>query len=112
MKTLDGSEREIIRRLPNAKAAKTRGYKVKLRPNWDERKVSLMYLLVRLKFRQNKKLSKKLVKTGDVILEEGNFRHDNFWGSCYCPKCKEIWGFNYLGKILMKVRKEIRDENL
>ena len=40
----------------------------------------------------------------DIMLIEGNYWHDNYWGNCLCPKCKEIEGQNQLGKILMKVR--------
>ena len=36
--------------------------------------------------------------------------HDNEYGNCICPKCAEIEGENKLGKILMRVRTELREK--
>lgn len=112
MKTEDKYEREIIRMMSSSAAAKTRGRKVKLRKDWDKRKKALMLLLVRLKFKQNDKLRRKLLDTDFAYLVEGNNWHDNYWGDCFCSKCKNIKGQNHLGVILMKIRKELRDENI
>jgi hypothetical protein len=49
-----------------------------------------------------------LLSTENMFLEEGNYWHDNFWGNCYCKKCKNIIGKNQLGKLLMKVRKILK----
>lgn len=61
---------------------------------------------LRLKF-ANEDLGYKLQETGDKWLEEGNDWHDNYWGVCHCIKCQDIMGKNHLGKLLMKVRKEM-----
>ena len=45
--------------------------------------------------------------TGDAELIEGNTWHDNYWGVCSCSKCNGR-GKNRLGKLLMKVREELR----
>jgi predicted NAD-dependent protein-ADP-ribosyltransferase YbiA (DUF1768 family) len=66
-------------------------------------RVTVMKAVVRMKFLQNPELLKQLKETGDEELIEGNTWHDNFWGICYCGKCKK--GLNTLGKILMEVRK-------
>ena len=60
-----------------------------------------------LKFEVNPFLANILIDTGNVPIIEGNHWHDNFWGECYCDQCAHIAGTNYLGHILMEVRKEI-----
>ena len=70
-----------------------------------------MYEICKAKFLQNEDLRIRLLATGDEYLEEGTTGwHDNYWGNCECEKCKNIEGKNTLGKILMRVRKELRDE--
>ena len=56
-----------------------------------------------------KGLKEKLLATGDEELVEGNFWHDNFWGVCSCSKCGNK-GQNKLGKLLMQVREEIKND--
>lgn len=50
----------------------------------------------------------KLLATEDEELVEGNYWHDNFWGNCSCPKCKDIQGKNVLGTLLMEERERIK----
>ena len=66
-------------------------------------KISLIRQFLLQKF-SNTKLRDKLLSSGDAILIEGNYWHDNFWGDCYCDRCSNIVGQNQLGKLLMKVR--------
>ena len=66
-----------------------------------------MHFVVALKFSHNPHLREKLIKTGDKILIEGNYWHDNDWGDCYCKNCKHTPGNNNLGKILMNVRSSL-----
>ena len=54
-------------------------------------------------------LRDKLLATGDQYLEEGNSWHDNYWGNCDCPRCKDTMGRNMLGQLLMQVREEIKN---
>ena len=61
-----------------------------------------------MKFGQNNDLREKLFKTGDLLLVEGNYWHDNYWGDCFCDKCKGRKGENFLGRILMNVRTMLR----
>jgi hypothetical protein len=77
------------------------GQNVKLVPDWEEQKISVMRRLVNAKF-QNPELRAKLLATGDQELVEGNWWNDTFWGVC---KGK---GRNELGKILMAERNAIR----
>lgn len=81
--------------------AKSLGRKVSLRHDWEHVKVSIMTDLVRLKF-QDPELAQRLLDTGDQRLVEGNHWNDRFWGVC------SGYGRNELGKILMKIRDELR----
>lgn len=86
----------------NPSKAKALGRKVTLREDWDEVKTDVMEGIVRNKFTQNPDLGRKLVETGDAYLEEGNWWGDKIWGVC------DGVGENRLGKILMKVREELK----
>ena len=78
--------------------AKREGYKVKLRENWEDIKIDVMYQIVLAKFSQNEFLKKKLIATGREWLEEGNTWGDRTWGTV------DGVGNNYLGKVLMAVQ--------
>ena len=67
-----------------------------------------MLIGLRKKF-ANPELRDLLLATGDEELVEGNYWHDNEWGNCTCPRCKNIPGKNKLGKLLMQVREEIKN---
>jgi ribA/ribD-fused uncharacterized protein len=106
-KSLDPKEQELIRKLKPGEAKRyARG--VNLRPDWEEIKLPIMRELVFKKFREDPDLRFKLLRTKDALLIEGNYWHDNFWGDCFCPKCKHIKGQNHLGRILMDVRNRIK----
>ena len=65
-----------------------------------------MYLIVKAKFTQNKDFADQLVSTGDRYLEETNTWYDTTWGVC------DGTGLNWLGKILMQVRDEIKHASM
>ncbi len=106
LKTTDGILRNTIRRLSTPTQAKHFGRTLTLRDKWEQIKDHIMYEVVRMKFSQNECLAVLLLNTRGQELVEGNWWHDNYWGDCYCDKCKKIEGANQLGKILMKIRKE------
>lgn len=106
-KTKNDWEREAIRKLSTPAQAKKRGKVLHLRSDWEEVKNEIMLRCVRLKFRQNDRLRKFLLDTGDALLIEGNTWHDNTWGDCRCSRCADIKGKNCLGLILMQVRQEL-----
>lgn len=87
--------------LMTASQAKRAGRKVLLRRDWNEVKDKIMEDLVRLKF-QIPKYREVLLSTGDAELVEGNWWKDTYWGVCAGI------GHNKLGKILMKIRSELR----
>lgn len=84
--------------------SKKAGRRVRLRPDWEEVKVGIMEQIVRAKFTQNEELKWRLIATGEAELVEGNSWHDTCWG----VDTKTGEGQNYLGRILMKVRQELK----
>lgn len=86
----------------NPSDAKRLGRRVHLRADWEEVKDSVMYEVCRCKFTQNPELAQALIDTGDAILIEGNTWGDKVWGTV------DGVGENRLGKILMRIREEIR----
>ena len=100
-KTCDPNAREWVRQATTAGEAKKRGQKVPMRSDWMGIRVSVMYWIVRSKFK-DPTLARLLLQTGSCLLIEGNFHGDTFWG-----QCKGI-GENHLGKILMQIRLELQ----
>lgn len=100
-KALDPAERRFVKDMETPGKAKRAGRKVRLRPDWEQIKISVMENLLRQKFRQPD-FKRALLKTGDAELVEGNTWGDRFWGVCAGV------GHNHLGKLLMKIREELR----
>lgn len=105
-KSEDQSYREKIRNCGSPATAKRLGGAVQLPPNWEEKKLNVMYTVLLSKF-SDPKLRQRLIDTGIVFIAEGNYWHDNFWGACKCKKCAGK-GKNNLGMILMKIRANIK----
>jgi ribA/ribD-fused uncharacterized protein len=80
-----------------------RSRKVSLRSDWEEVKIDIMRAGVRQKFRTHAELTQLLLDTGDEELIEAA-PMDYFWG-----RGKSGSGQNWLGKILMEVRSELRE---
>lgn len=108
-KTRSFLERIRISKLDTPGKAKSAGRKVELRSDWEKIKDQVMYDCLKEKFKIEE-LKDKLLATGNEELIEGTTWHDNYWGNCSCEKCKNIEGKNMLGKILMRVREELRNE--
>ena len=90
----------------NPSEAKKKGRHVTLRKDvdWDSVKTTYMYEICLAKFSQNEELKNRLLATGDKHLEEGNTWGDRIWGTVNGV------GENRLGKILMRVREELKGE--
>ncbi len=102
------ADREKIRTAKTPGEAKRLGRKVKLRTDWEDVKVDVMRECLLRKFLYNDALLQMLLDTGNEVLIEGTTWHDNFWGTCSCPKCTNIQGKNMLGRLLMEVRDNYR----
>ena len=67
---------------------------------------------MRQKFTRHLDLREKLLATGDAELIEGNTWRDMTWGAVW-NKDKGRWvGKNNLGRILMKVRDELKSQKI
>ncbi len=78
----------------------------KERPNWENEKLLVMYDICKAKLEQNPYVKEKLLQTMDELIVEDSPK-DPFWG----------WGAdrqgrNELGKVWMKLRKELIDGKL
>lgn len=103
-KSTDPRDWERIRSLLTPSQAKRAGRNLKLRPEWDQKKIQFMYKIVKMKFDQHPPLKKLLLATGKEELIEGNNWGDTFWGQVNGQ------GQNMLGRILMKIRAEYKEE--
>lgn len=101
-KTLNKEQRLDFAML-NPSQAKKKGRSVSLRPDWEEIKINVMYEICKAKFTQNENLKRSLLNTGNTELIEGNNWGDKIWGQV------NGIGENNLGKILMKIREELKD---
>ncbi len=108
-KTLDKGWQKRIMEAKGPGEAKRLGRRAPLRDDWEKVKVGIMEDLVRKKFTE-KVLAADLLATDDALLIEGNTWGDTRWGMVKDGNGK--WtGRNELGKILMKVRQELRAFN-
>jgi ribA/ribD-fused uncharacterized protein len=82
--------------------AKWEGRKIPIRKDWEDVKLDVMESLLRVKF-ADLELKQLLLATGTAKLIEGNFWGDTYWGVCAGI------GRNNLGKLLMKIRDELRE---
>ncbi len=103
-KTLDEGERRFIRSAGPPGKAKRAGRKLALRPDWLDLRYQIMYGLVRQKFNWHPDLMDRLRQTEDATLIEGNSWGDTYWG------ISNGVGENNLGKILMAIRSEIKEQ--
>lgn len=106
MKFEDEEYQEKIRetKSPMIAARLGRSRKVKIRDDWEEVKVDVMRTAVRAKIHEHDELQELLLGTGEEPLIEAAAR-DYFWGVG-----KDGTGLNWLGKILMEVRSELREK--
>jgi ribA/ribD-fused uncharacterized protein len=101
-KTEDPIQFESIRTAPTPGKAKRLGKACTLRKDWEEIKLEVMFRALTEKFRQNADLYEQLLSTGTALLVEGNNWGDVYWGVCGGV------GENHLGKLLMRVRDDLR----
>lgn len=106
MKTKDKNERALIAEMTPGKSKKyasSSNLKFIVRDDWDYIKLEVMEFALRRKFAQPK-FKTLLLATRDILIEETNSWGDVFWG--VLPSGE---GFNNLGLIMMKIRKELQE---
>jgi ribA/ribD-fused uncharacterized protein len=104
-KTTDKRLQQDIRWQPGPAQAKKLARAVPLRADWEEVKIPIMRALLKEKFSQEPEKS-ILLSTGDRELIEGNWWNDRFWGQCPVGT-----GQNWLGRLLMELRGELRNDS-
>lgn len=104
-KTLDPAMRQWIAESPDPTIAKKRGNTktVPLREDWDAYKIEAMMIGLRAKFLPGTPLADRLLATGNDYLVEFAPWGDIFWGVDRGHK-----GQNWLGRLLMRRRDELR----
>lgn len=80
-----------------------RSRKERILKNWDNKKLNVMYDAIKAKFTQHEELTQLLLDTENAKIIE-HTENDDYWGDGGDGK-----GKNMLGKILMKVREELRE---
>lgn len=96
---------EYIRNLKTPREAADTGRMIKCcRKDWETYKIKIMYIALKAKFTQYEKLKEILLNTGNATLIEAS-PYDAIWGEGRDGK-----GLNYLGRLLMKLRKELKGE--
>lgn len=106
-KTFQSSWRLYIGTAPTPSSARRRGREIPaefFRKDWQDICQLVMRDLLQQKF-SNYILREQLLATGDQELIEGNTWGDTFWGVCNGK------GQNILGKMLMKIREDLKGNN-
>lgn len=112
-KTKSKTHRTAIQRLNYPGQAKRYGRWLKeqglQREDWQEINLQLMEDLLRQKFGRKhiSFLWKRLLNTGDLKLIEGNTWNDRFYGM-HRDEDGKFRGKNHLGKLLMKIREDLK----
>ena len=107
-KTDDLKLREEISLLDSPGKAKRffRNRSQDVRSDWNEVKLSIMRELLHKKFVENDYFRRKLLSTGNEEIQEGNLWGDVYYG----VDLRTGEGRNILGKMIMDIRKEIKEE--
>lgn len=101
---------ELIESTPSPTDAKmiANNYKHRMDPNWDQKKLRLMINIVYQKMIQNPDIAELLINTSNKYLIEDS-PNDPSWGMT-TNSDELLEGSNYLGRILMIVRKKLLKE--
>ena len=94
---------EKLLKCADAKVARSIGSSCKLEPDWDDRKVDMMELVIRNKVAQNPSIANNLTRSSLRPIVKNT--EDMFWGDGICGN-----GLNVYGKILEKIRDELMAE--
>lgn len=85
--------------------ARQMGRDIALRPDWEEIKISVMRAALKQKFKPGSELAQKLLDTEGMLLIDGNFWNETFWGF----SLQKGYGENWLGRLLMERRAELAE---
>ncbi len=102
-KIVDPMTKLQIQHCQSPSFAKALARKSRAREEWHLVKLQVMEELLRQKFTRHERLKRMLLDTGESLLVEGNNWGDVFWG------VSRGRGDNHLGRLLMKIREELRE---
>jgi hypothetical protein len=106
-KTDDPRLRAWLAEAPAPQVAQRRARDIPLPTDWDTHRHVVMRAVLTAKF-ADPALAHQLLATGDTALINGNYWHDQFWGSCRCGRaCCAEPGRNWLGRHLTAIRAEL-----
>ena len=103
-KSNDAEYQKVVRRTTDPREVKKLGRRCKLRSDWDSVKYDIMLAVNLAKFKQNPALAELLLGTEDRPIHEDC--KDPWWGGG--PNFPG--GHDYLGKVLVEVRRQLRFE--
>ena len=83
--------------------AKKFGKQIRLRSDWLAIRDDVMAYALARKFKYDANFRDALMKTAVPIHHENNW-HDNYWGACICPSCRNAQKVDRLGKLLTALR--------
>lgn len=115
MKAVNFEDQLYVLAAPKPRDAKVRGNIIKKRPDWDEIRIDVMWCVLQIKF-AHPQMKRALLATEDADLIEGNTWKDDFWGMVPSMDTtgenggKSLTGANHLGKLLMELRQQLREE--
>jgi ribA/ribD-fused uncharacterized protein len=104
-KATNHHDHDLVQCAHTAGQAKSIAQTIKCRPGWEVVKYGIMREVVQAKFKIPA-MADKLLATGEAELIEGNTWGDTTWGVC------DGVGANWLGKILMDVREELKQQKI
>ncbi|RYH00046.1 MAG: NADAR family protein [Alphaproteobacteria bacterium] len=94
---------------PMTAKMRSKPYREKSRPDWDNVRVPIMRWCLRVKLVQNHaKFSALLLATGNRPIVEDS-RKDEYWGA-RINDTGELFGKNVLGRLLMEIRQQLREQ--
>lgn len=100
----------IGQRSPMTAKMKAKRYNKDTRPDWDSVRVKIMRWCLQVKLAQNwDSFGELLLSTGDAPIVEDSHK-DDFWGAKRTDD-GELVGTNALGRLLMKLREELKGPN-
>jgi ribA/ribD-fused uncharacterized protein len=103
LKCVNVEERNAVLASASPSDAKKQGRNVEIRSDWLKVREGFMLACLRYKFSTFPHLAEMLLATASVELVEENWWNDKYWGVC------KNEGENVLGKLLMKVRDELKN---
>lgn len=97
----------IAQASPMTAKMKSKPYRLRSRPDWNQVRVKVMRWCLRVKLAQNwARFSELLLATGNRPIVEASSR-DDFWGAKPVAD-RTLVGMNVLGRLLMELREEVR----